>query len=206
MWSFKFSRCLYLFEQESHLKLRSWVCKDIMCLLQSLLSKNSFGQYWQVNRFSLLWTLAIWFFNSETGFSQISQTGFGLCFESLCCFKWLLLMKTSLQMSQGAFSGLWIFLWRDKVPWLLKAFEHTVHLNDFIPEWIERWDLIVCCRTWNKHYIWPFLPPSAGESFAYDISRSHRYWKPLSICHMASYLIFVTGTTGGACVNFFCPV
>ena len=45
-------RCLYPLEQESHPKLRSWVCKDIVCLLQSFLSKNSFGQYWQVNRFS----------------------------------------------------------------------------------------------------------------------------------------------------------
>ena len=129
------------------------------------------------------------FFNSETGFLHISQirfVGFGLGFDPLCFFEWLLLMKIWVQMLQGTFSGLWIFLWWDKVPWLLKDFEHTVHLYDFTPEWIKRWDDIVFLLYNLQHTrcIWPFLP-SAGESFAYDISTSPSYWKPLNICHMA---------------------
>ena len=41
--------------------------------------------------------------------------------------------------------------------------------------------LCFCCITCNTRCIWPFLP-SAGESFAYDISMCPSYWKPLNIC------------------------
>ena len=85
-------------------------------------------------------------------------------------------------MLLGTFLRLWIFLWWDKVPWLLKDFEHTVHLYDFTPEWIKRWDDIVFLLYNLQHTrcIWPFLP-SADESFANDISMCPSYWKPLNI-------------------------
>ena len=129
------------------------------------------------------------FLNSETGFLHISQirfVGFGSCFDPFvffsndfywwkfkckCC--WVHFWDCEFSYDETRCHGCWKIL-----------NTQCISMISLQNEFRDGIILCFCCITCNTRCIWPFLP-SAGESFAYDISTSPSYLKPLNICHMA---------------------